>query len=43
MLVNTWSRIFNVLRNYRSEANFLNVKRYATQKQAHKLMLKRQL
>ena len=41
MLVNTWLRIFNVLRNYRSEANLLNVKRYATQKEAHKLMSKR--
>jgi len=43
MLINTWLRIFNVLRNYKSESNLLNVKRYATQKQTHELMFKQQL
>ncbi len=43
MLVNIWLRVFNVLRSHRNEANLLNVKRYATQKQTHKLMPKRQL
>ena len=43
MLVNIWSKNFNVLKSHRSEANLLNVKRYATQKQAHKLMSKQQL
>jgi hypothetical protein len=42
MLISTWLRIFNVLRSHRSEANLLNVKRYATQKQAHELMSKQQ-